>query len=1074
MKKNVALISSFLLLSMTVLPLAHAENAAMENAVTENAVTENAVVENKDTEKAITEKPAQEAKAAKTSEDYNDLKVLPQDLKDKFDYFIREDTFAAESEDSFGTNKPITRDEFVKAAKVIFSLPSDKTLTNSSYLEEFGKLGLILPEGSVVEPDGSIKRQDLARYLIAGLGLVNDVRKVEPITDSSAANEDRVDKALSRYVTLALQLKVMKNQEDGRFFGDRVVTRKMLVEAAYETKKVFTEKNDSSKVSIKEAKAVGAKKVSVIFDTIVDSAKAERTVLALKRDGNIINGTIEWSEDKKSATIVIDEKLRKGNYSVELSGLDDASVEKKTAEFTAEDEQFKTLEFVNSSDNLTRSKGTTIELKHKNQYGEQTELSANRFDIRVGSGYNPVNVPDKQAFKLDLSQANRDDRIPITVLDIDHNLSITKVFTVGDKVQISKIDMGKLAYKDNKQSLQPGNKAYLSFIAYDQYGNRVTDLEELQRGIKRISVGENIFIDNGQNVFFDYDNDGNVEIELEAMTNIYKDSATTIHLIALGSGESVTKKISVSTPKKPASVEITEFKTTLADEDVNVLIGLVVRDAEGYEFSAQEKADLASAGKIEVTSTGGISLGSPVTGETGPIILTGASAGSIGIKEIKGTGPATIEVRMTDINKRTAANYTIMKKRIPTALEKSGFEPDQLYTVIQTRSVSPAFIIKDQYDEEYKGITNDEYQVEYKLEKISGDAGAFAGTLTDAKPTLRFTVKDSSGKSITLLAVDKKIGSYKMTATLVKAVKDPNNLLNPTQWPIESKLNSLAARAQSYTWKELDKDDLTYVLDAEQNLFAVGKYLVDRGQKVKKNDNDKNPKANEADAAEIFKNRGDLAKPLNIIAKNKDGATVTTPAAIIIRSVGISDTSVIAVDNANLPKKIVGLNPGTAVANIVFDTPSGAKSIKINFTTFASDLNFKRLEVTKKDPTILNANTNEIDGRYIWDIKLIQKITVVDDSDNTFFNSVNSAGTNSEGLTPFLGTFGVTMKLTDVTYKPGTKDADKDTFSMTDDYKLVFKPKSGKYTFSNVNLKSFTITMIGPDNKPITSTFILK
>jgi hypothetical protein len=302
-------------------------------------------------------------------------------------------------------------------------------------------------------------------------------------------------------------------------------------------------------------------------------------------------------------------------------------------------------------------------------------------------------------------------------------------------------------------------------------------------------------------------------------------------------------------------------------------------------------------------------------------------------------------------------------------------------------------------------------------------------------------------------------------------VKDPNNLSKPTEWPIESRLHSIVARAQSFTWKELDKDDLTYILDSQQNLFAVGKYLVDRGQKVNKNANEKNPVASVADAADIFKNRGNLAENLNIVAKNKDGSPVSLPSAITIKGVSISDTSVIAVDDPNSPKKIIGLNPGNAVAIIVFDTPNGPKKLNINFTAFASDLSFK--DVSAKASESQSVKTDLINGKYIWDSKLIQQITVKDDYDNNFINQVSTQGVNSEGLTPFLDSFGVSFKLTDVTYKSGTKEADKDTFYMTSDYKIVFTPKSGVHTSSKVNVSSFTITIDSPKNVPIVRQFKL-
>jgi methionine-rich copper-binding protein CopC len=1080
MKKSIAVILSFLLLTMTLLPIVHAENAVVENAVAENAVVENAVVEKDVTANAVTENPSSEVKVVKTSEDYKDLKVLPKELKDKFDFFIHEDAFEATSEDMFDSNKLVTREEFVKVAKVIFSLPTDKALTKPSYLEDFGPLGLVRSEGGVVDSELTMKRQELAKFLIYGLGLVKDARKVAPITDTGVSDQDRVDKTYSRFVTLALQLKLMKNQEDGRFHGsDYSVTRKMLVEAAYEAKHVYADMNDSGKVSIVEAKAVGAKKVSVSFNKMFDAAKANKAVLTMKKDGSFITGITEWSDDNKSVTITIDSKLSKGKYTVELSGLDAASVEKNTSDFTAEDEQIKSLEFVNSSDKLPRSK-VTVELKQKNQYGEQTELSANRFEINVGSGYTAQIVPDKQAFKIDLSKEKRDARIPITVFDRERALSVNKIFTIGDQVLLSKIDLGVLTYNGNKPSLQPGNKAYLSFSAYDQYGNRVYDLDELQKGIKQLSVGDSLFVNKGQNFFYDYDNDGYPELELEAATNMNKDTAATLQLVALGSGESVTKKISVLTPKKPASIEIKDLANiTMAVGDENIPIDFAIRDAEGYEFTAEEKVALAKSGKIEVHSTGGLALASSIAGEVGPIDLTGANNGKINIKEVQSKGAASIEINIFDISQKATADLALKEKRKPATLEKSGFEPDQMYTVIQGKTATPNFTIKDQYYEDYT-IAGDEYQVEYTLQQISGTAGAFTGSstkktsliLNDTNPTIRLLSKDSNNQGIKLTADASKMGAYQLTATLVLAEKDPNQS-DPTKWPIKSRLNSIGARAQTYTWKELDKD-LTYFLNTDTSLFAFGKYFVDQGKKVNKKNDDIKAKADQADAALIFKTRGDLAKGLEIQAKNKDGSVTTIP-TVTISSVQISDPNVVAVDNPAKPTKIVGLNPGSAVGVITFNTDKGVKMIQVNFTVFTSNLAYSRLDLGVSNS--VSTNTSDINGRYIWDASLLKRITVTDDIGLGFYNQTtyaNTIATNTENLTPFMSQFGVSFVLSDITYKPGTTEANKDTFYMTDDYKLVFIPKSGKYSLSNVNLKSFKLTVSTPDNKSKSLVVTLK
>ncbi|MFE5320576.1 hypothetical protein ACFQ88_17850 [Paenibacillus sp. NPDC056579] len=1035
----------------------------------------------------IAETPGIEIQAVKLSEDYKDLKVLSPEMKDRFDYFIQQGAFQAESDDDFGVNKTITRDEFVKVANLIFLIPDDEALSNK-YKEEFEKIGIITSDGMVVDGAESISRQDLAKYLIYGLGRVDEARKITPITDTSSANLDKVNITLSRFVTLALKLDIMKNQDDGYFYGDRLVTRRMLVEAAYETKRVYEAYKQagtaSGKISLTEAKPSGAKKVTVSFDNPVDLAKTEKMVLTVKKDGSVVSGAAEWASDKKSATITLESKLQKGSYSVELSGLEDAEVDKKSAEFTAEDERIKELQFANPTDQLGRSK-VIIEFKQVNQYGEQTQVPAGMFDIRASG--NPVQtIPDKQAFKLDLSQEKRGSGVLISIRDRTNGLTLNKTFRVGDRSLVSKIDLGKLTIKDNKDTLQPGSKAYLAFTAYDQYGNKMDDLEELQNGIYMRVDGEQMFVDKGEHTFYDYDNDGFPELELETETDYKQDAASTLFLTALGSGQTVSKSMSLVTPKVPASIAIKEYTSVLAEGDADKAIELEIRDAEGYAFSPEERAALVKAGKVKVRSSGDLKLAS--TEEGGPIPLTGGNAGKVLIEEVTGTGKASIEVELLEIDKKATAEYTLMDKRVPSAVEKLDFEPGQLYPLLTEtgKTASVKMNIKDQYDEVYTP-TSDEYQVVYKMQKLNGADGALTGVhnsnkqlvLNDTNQSMRLKAKDAAGGknyfSLTPVTDASKLGSYSLSATLVKTKKDPSEP-DPTKWPIITELGTLTGIAQSYSWKEYDKNDLNYYLNTDTSLFAVGKFFIDQGIIEKKYETHREElKVDLADADFIFKNRKDFSKDIekSIAAKNKDGIETAIPLAPIT-SVTFSVPKIVAVDNPIRPTRWVGLNPGSTVATIGYTTPGGTKFLKVNLTVFTSNLTFTELKIGNTSGT-MSAFTNEIDDYYIWDDKLLKNISVKDDVGNQFINSANKAkNTFSEVLTPLLNNFGITIALTDVTYKPGTSDADKDTFYMTDNYKLVFKPKSGVYSKEKVNLQSFTIKVTGPDKGSKSLTVNLK
>jgi hypothetical protein len=222
MKKIMSSLLCFLLLSLTLLPFAFAAGTDSDN----------------------------QTPSVKSVEDFKDLKDLPQELKTKFDELIRGGVFSGVSEDTFGLDSKMDRAQFAKVAAIIFSLPMDKTLTNSSftdissdhwsliYVEALKKAGLTNgydAEGKMYNPSGVVSRQELATFLIRGLGLDEAAKKATPVADST------VDDWAKGYVSLALEKKIMTKQDDGAFGGKESATRKMLALASYEAKKLFAE-----------------------------------------------------------------------------------------------------------------------------------------------------------------------------------------------------------------------------------------------------------------------------------------------------------------------------------------------------------------------------------------------------------------------------------------------------------------------------------------------------------------------------------------------------------------------------------------------------------------------------------------------------------------------------------------------------------------------------------------------------------------------------------------------------------------------------------------------------------------
>lgn len=193
------------------------------------------------------------AAAVKSVDDFKDLKDLPQADKDKFDSLIQDGVFNGLTEDTFGLDARMNRAQFAKVAAIIFDLEVDDTLTVSSfsdvssddpansyalsYIEALKKAGLTNgydEEGKTYKPAGEVSRQELAAFLIRGLGLDADASSAEPVDDST------VDDWAKGYVSLALEKNLLANQSADKFNGKTSATRKMLALASFAAKQILT------------------------------------------------------------------------------------------------------------------------------------------------------------------------------------------------------------------------------------------------------------------------------------------------------------------------------------------------------------------------------------------------------------------------------------------------------------------------------------------------------------------------------------------------------------------------------------------------------------------------------------------------------------------------------------------------------------------------------------------------------------------------------------------------------------------------------------------------------------------
>ncbi|MEK0317598.1 S-layer homology domain-containing protein [Cohnella sp. 56] len=187
---------------------------------------------------------------AKTSADFTDLKDLDAATKAKFDALISAGIFDGIGENNFGLKDEMTRAQFAKVASLIFNLEVDTSLKTSSfkdvkaddaangyalpYIEAVKKAGITDGYGGgVYDPAGDVTKEQLAAFLIKGLGQKDDALKTTGVSDTTVSDWAK------GYVALALQQKLLSNGADGKFGGQANATRDLLLIGAYEADQAY-------------------------------------------------------------------------------------------------------------------------------------------------------------------------------------------------------------------------------------------------------------------------------------------------------------------------------------------------------------------------------------------------------------------------------------------------------------------------------------------------------------------------------------------------------------------------------------------------------------------------------------------------------------------------------------------------------------------------------------------------------------------------------------------------------------------------------------------------------------------
>ncbi|NEW08868.1 S-layer homology domain-containing protein [Paenibacillus sp. SYP-B3998] len=878
----------------------------------------------------------------KTSADFNDLKDLDTATKAKFDAMISAGIFDGVSDTSFGLKEEMNRAQFAKVAALIMGLDINKDLKTSSftdvsvtdeangyalpYIEALKTVGVTDGYGeNTYNPAGKVTKEQLATFLVRVLGKDADAK-------AKTGTDVTVSGWAQGYVALALELKVLSNGTDGTFGGMANATRDLLLTGAYEAKQQYV---PAGKVSVTGAKATGVQKVEVTFNKPVETDKAKMT---LKKGTVDVATTVKFADDKKSAVLTLtDVKVGEGDYTVTLSGLDTAAVDKTTATFKGEAESVKSIDFVSASDTVAQTTKAQVKLAAKNQYNELVDMSASNFTAVV-SGFDSSLVKDSEGnlvVKINTKTmvgATSDTSpgmtmVPVYVYNNDTRISAQKTFKLGSQPFVSKIELGQAVYSGDKKSITTtGETATFALNQFDQYGNPVSydDANNVASNINTIvsPYDEHITTEYG-----DFDNSGFGEVKVSLKGNV--DKGGDFNVTVYAGSASATGKFAIGSSKLATKIEFGEVTEDFATQDTDKYIDLIAYDANGVKLS---KDDMVSAENIDRIKLSGSNVEQPV------IAKDGQHKGQIKISKV--TGPAdsiaylNAYIATSNVNSNISKQIKIGKARFADSLK--------MVDENKTKAILGA-------DSEFKIEARDQYGK--KIDSV--------GTITEGSSNVTYSVyvdfTADANSAVTLTGKEAET-----TAVLGTLTNGQHYTFTSDKFDLFNKGLKFQTEAGSYgkgtvkvvlqkstdggaNWKEvqtLSRDitaldpanvDLTYGLDKPATLYAaIDSSVVDES------------------AANI--QTSSLARDVKITAKDSAGNDVAISEDRItsITSSGY-DAVVAEPTNANGGNgKIMGNKKGTATVNVMY------KDAKDAFKT----ANFQ-VEVKDELPTVDKLTADE-------------------------------------------------------------------------------------------------------------------
>ncbi|NRF93629.1 S-layer homology domain-containing protein [Paenibacillus frigoriresistens] len=888
--------------------------------------------------------------AKKTSADFTDLKDLDAATKAKFDAMISAGIFEGTTDTTFGLKEEMNRAQFAKVAALILGVDINKDLKTSSfsdvkaddaangyalpYIEALKTAGVTDGYGEgTYNPAGKVTKEQLATFLVRVLGKDADAK-------AKTGNDTTVTDWAQGYVALALELKLLPTGDGGKFQGQANATRDLLLTGAYEAKQQYV---PAGKVSVTGAKAAGVQKVEVSFNKPVDTTKA---TLELKKGSSSIATKATWSDDKKTATLALtDEKLRAGDYSVAVSGLDAATVDKTTATFTAQDEVLQKIDFVSASDTIAYSTSTVVKAKATNQYGENASFNAGSYTVYPGgASFTKINKQDDGTLAITLDTTNGGSNtqgvsiVSVSIVNNDQHVTASKNFKLGTVPILSKLELGNAQYSNSSNAITgKGDTVKFDLNLYDQYGGNISyDSPSFNKSDINVIWNEYIGTNSSNQdvITKDVEDNGSNIPRLKLSLNDNVDKSGDYTFTVMDQAATATGKVSIKSVAVATKVEIGDFNDVIAAGDHDVYIPVTAYDASGTQLSLDDLTSDTNRKRININ----------VSGANYETLITdsGAHRGSVHLKNITGTSKGSVSltavIATPNATSTATKTWTVSDVRIPDRIKEVAKPAKE---IVAGAKSSFQYQILDQYGKvmDYNldtvgtngnGSVGTSVTYDVYVGLKNADAGAFVLTRDDSSEVkannvvadettyTTFTSSDETdakafkqfNKGLRLTA---KAGSQGKKATLRIAIRKNTQELTYIEQQVTVAPNANSTTGEDWTYSLNGPDKLYNTMDSGVLDSASASIQSGTGTNVSNNS---------------------LAQRINFSVKNASGDVVTIPDNFIT-SVTSSNQVAVRVGQTTSGKwYALGNKTGTATVTATYvnnkgETKQASKTITV-------------------------------------------------------------------------------------------------------------------------------------------------